>query len=172
MSTEFMKTDGTQNTKEETGMGRLRQAFELALDDLYEANAAAQICNSFNDKHVQLAGEPIDQQEVWGFIEQAVSWKLALALERLTQNASTDRASLKGLLREIDTARENGADFADDHRFEEAEANLATALKEDICKSLRDSLVAEHDFGGWVRIVLWQVLWDLVPVRLRGRMVM
>ena len=132
-----MKTDGTQNTKEETGMDRLRQAFQLASDDLYEASAAVEICKGFYHKHGRLADEPIDQQQVWGFIDQAVSWKLALALERLTQNAGTDKASLKGLLREIDAARENGADFADEHRLEEAKANLATALKDDICKSLR-----------------------------------
>ncbi len=134
-----MKPDDTQSANEETGTDRLRQAFQLALSDLYEANAAAQICNGFIHKHVRLADEPIDQQEVWGFIEQAVSWKLALALERLTQSAGTDRASLKGLLREIHAARMNGAHFADEHRLEEAEANLATALEADICKSLRTS---------------------------------
>ena len=134
-----MKPDDTQSTKEETGTDRLGQAFQLALSDLYEANAAAQICNSFNDKHAQLAEETMDQQAVWRFIEQAVSWKLALALERLTQNASTDRASLRGLLREIHAARKNGAHFADEHRLEEAEANLANALEADICKSLRTS---------------------------------
>ncbi len=139
MSTESMKPDDTQSTKEETGTDRLGQAFQLALGDLYEAIAAAQICNSFIHKHFRLADEPIDQQQVWEFIDQAVSWKLALALERLTQNASTDRASLKGLLREIDAARDNGAHFADEHRLEEAKANLATALKADICKSLRTS---------------------------------
>ncbi len=139
MSTESMKPDDTQSTKEETGTDRLEQAFRLVLGDLYEANAALQIYNGFIHKHVRLADEPIDQQQVWGFIDQAVSWKLALALERLTQNAGTDRASLKGLLREIGAARENGAHFTDEHRLEEAEANLATALKDDICKSLRAS---------------------------------
>ncbi len=132
-----MKPDDTQSTKAEPGTDRLGQAFQLALDDLYEANAAVEICKGFSHKIGRLADEPEDQQRVWGFIEQAVNWKLALALERLTQNASTDKASLEGLLREIDAARENGADFADEHRLEEAKANLAEALKDDICKSLR-----------------------------------
>ena len=139
MSTESMKPNDTQNTKKETGTDRLEQAFQLALGDLYEANAAVQICNGFIHKHVQLAGESIDQQQVWGFIDQAVNWKLALALERLTQNAGNDRASLKGLLREIHAARKNGANFADERLIEEAETNLANALEADICKSLRTS---------------------------------
>ena len=118
-------------------MDRLRQAFQLALDDLYEASAAVEMCKGFIHKHDRLADESIDQQKVWEFIDQAVCWKLALALERLTQNASTDRASLNGLLREIHAARKNGTHFADEHRLEEAKANLATALEADICKSLR-----------------------------------
>jgi hypothetical protein len=118
-------------------MDRLKQAFQLALDDLYEASAAVEICKGFIHKDDRLGAEPIDQQQVWGFIDQAVNWKLALALERLTQNAGTDKASLKGLLREIDTARENGADFADEHRLEDAKAKLAKALEADICKKLR-----------------------------------
>ena len=120
-------------------MDRLEQAFQLAWSDLYEANAAVQICNGFYHKHFQLADEPIEQQHVWGFIDQAVNWKLALALERLTQNAGNDRASLKGLLREINAARKNGVHFADERRLEEAEANLADALKADICKRLKTS---------------------------------
>ena len=139
MSTESMKPDDTQSTKEETGTDRLGQAFQLVLGDLYEANAAVQIYKGFIHKDDRLADESIDQQKVWEFIDQSVSWKLALALERLTQNASTDRASLNGLLREIRAARKNGAHFADEHRLEEAEANLATALEADICKSLRTS---------------------------------
>ena len=132
-----MKPDDAQSTKEGTGMDRLGEAFQLASNDLYEASVAVEICKGFYHKHDRLAGEPIDQQQVWGFIDQAVNWKLALALERLTQNAGTDKASLKGLLREIDAARENGADFADEHRLEDAKANLAKALEADICKSLR-----------------------------------
>ncbi len=132
-----MKADDAQSTKEETGMDRLGEAFQLASNDLYEASVAVEICKGFYRKHDRLTGEPIDQQQIWGFIDQAVNWKLALALERLTQNAGTDKASLKGLLREIDAARENGADFADEHRLEDAKANLAKALEADICKSLR-----------------------------------
>ena len=134
-----MKPEDSQGSKEETGTDRLEQAFQLALGDIYEAYAAVQICNGFIHKHVQLAGEPNDQLQVWGFIDQAVNWKLALALERLTQNAGTDKASLKGLLREIGNARKNGTVFADEHIIEEAEAILAIALKADICKILRTS---------------------------------
>ena len=127
-----MKPDDAQSTKEETGMDRLGEAFQLASNDLYEASVAVEICKGFYHTNNRLAGEPIDQQQIWGFIDQAVNWKLALALERLTQNAGNDKASLKGLLREIDAARENGADFADEHRLEEAEANLEKALEADI----------------------------------------
>ncbi len=72
---------------------RLEQAFSLALSDLYEANAAVQICNALIHKHENLAAEPVEHQQVWGFIDQAVSWKLAMALERLTQRADKDRAA-------------------------------------------------------------------------------
>ena len=139
MNFEQRKSDDAQSTKEETGTDRLEQAFQLVASDLYEANVAAQICNSFIQKHDRLAAEPLEQQQIWGFFDQAVCWKPALALERLTQNAGTDRASLKGLLREIAAARENGTSLADEQRFEEAEANLTTALDDDICKSLRNS---------------------------------
>ncbi len=139
MSTETMKPDDTQSATDKTGTDRLGEAFRLALDDLYEASAAVEICKGFYRKHDRLTGEPIDQQQIWGFIDQAVNWKLALALDRLTQKAGTDRASLKGLFREIHAARENGAQFADEHRLEEAEANLATALEDDICKCLQTS---------------------------------
>ena len=134
-----MTPDDTQSTKEEPDRDRLEQAFKLALGDIYEANAAAQICNGFIHKHELLAQESVEHQRVWGFVDQAVSWKLALALERLTQCAGTDRASLKGLLREIHAARKKGAQFADEQRLAEAEANLTAALEAEICKSLRTS---------------------------------
>ena len=79
-----MKPDDAQSTKEETGMDRLGEAFQLASNDIYEASVAVEICKGFYHKHERLAGEPIDQQHIWGFIDQAVNWKLALALERLT----------------------------------------------------------------------------------------
>jgi hypothetical protein len=118
---------------------RLEEAFKLALGDLNEAHAAAQICMCFHDKVEQLAGVSVEHQQVWGFFEQGVIWKLALAFARLTQPANKDRASLCGLIREINTARENGARFADECRIREAQEELKAALAADICASLRDS---------------------------------
>lgn len=118
---------------------RLQAAFRLISSDLFEANVAALICNGFFQKHHRLAAESEDQQQVWGFFDQAVCWKLALAIERLTQNAGTDKASLKGVLREIKVARDNGTTFADEPRLEKAEESLTTALEEKICQTLRDS---------------------------------
>lgn len=121
------------------GGDRLDQAFSLALSDLCEANAAVQICNSLIHKHENLAAEPIERQQVWGFIDQAVTWKLAMALDRLTQRANKDRASLKGLLREIDAAKKNGRKLHDERRLIRAEADLINALDQEICKKLRAS---------------------------------
>lgn len=118
---------------------RLKEAFLLALSDLYEANAAVQICNGFINKHEALAAEPVERQQVWGFIDQAVSWKLAMALERLAQQPDRDRASLAGLLREIDTARKGGRRLHDEPSLSAAEASLRKALDQEICKKLRAS---------------------------------
>ncbi len=57
-----MKPDDAQSTKEGTGMDQLREAFQLASNDLYEANIAVEICKEFNHKNDRLGGEPIDQQ--------------------------------------------------------------------------------------------------------------
>ena len=132
--------DQQKNGKQpQGGSDRLEEAFSLALSDLYEANAAAQICNSFIHKHEKLSAEPVQRQKVWYFFDQAVSWKLAMALERLTQKPRKDRASLTGLLREIDAAREGGREFHDEETLKAAEAKLREALDLEICKSLQAS---------------------------------
>ncbi|MEQ9380158.1 MAG: hypothetical protein RJP95_04800 [Pirellulales bacterium] len=94
-------------------MEQIEQAFTLALDDLYEADAARQIAQRFIDKHHVLARKTLEVQQVWGFLEQGVLWKFALALQRLTQPASKDRASLPGIIKMIDRASVRGHIFSD-----------------------------------------------------------
>jgi hypothetical protein len=141
---------------------RLEQAFSLALNDLYEANAAVQICNGLLDKHDDLAAEPVERQQVWGFIDQAVSWKLAMAIERLAQPADSDRASLLGLLREIDAAKKSGRQLYDEAELTSAKARLVEALDADIRKKLRISRNAfmGHSLLGEQRIGV--PLYDLI----------
>ncbi|MBL29348.1 MAG: hypothetical protein CMM50_17595 [Rhodospirillaceae bacterium] len=141
---------------------RLEQAFSLTLSDLYEANAAVQICNALIHKHENLAAEPVEHQQVWGFIDQAVSWKLAMALERLTQRADKDRASLAGLLREIRAAKKNGRKLHDERRLTGAEEGLIEALDQEICKKLRVSRNAfmGHSLLGTDRVGV--PLYDLI----------
>lgn len=134
----------------EDAAARLKEAFGLALSDLYEANAAAQICYNFDRKIVQLADEPAELHRVWHFIEQAVSWKLALALERLTQVAKNDRASLMGLLREIEAAQKKGIQLSNEQLIAGAIEELETALDSEITKSLkraRDGFIGHSLIG-------------------------
>lgn len=145
-----MNADEPVGAVKDERMDRLTEAFKLALGDLYEANTAVQICNGFTAKHEELASESLERQQIWGFIEQGVIWKLLLAVERLTQKGANDRASLRGVFREIDSARESGVSFPDEDSIAKAFGDLKDALDTDICKKIsnaRNSFVGHSLIG-------------------------
>ncbi len=60
-----MKPDDAQRTKEETGMDRLGEAFQLDSNGLYKASVAAEICKGFYYKHDRLTGDRCTSASYW-----------------------------------------------------------------------------------------------------------
>lgn len=123
----------------------LSTMLKVVVDEVTDALAADCMLRGFSGNERHFSGEGEGDRRAWAYIEQALLWKLGLAVSRLLQPAGKDRNSLAGLVAAVNTAGGLGLTPSSRKIFDDAviklnnlrELNEAKALKAD-----RDSFMA------------------------------
>lgn len=118
---------------------RLDDALYMVVNNVNEAFAADRIIAGYYAKRSNLADEPMERQRVWAYFEQAVYWKLSLAISRLLDAPKNDRASLAGLFREANTAISEGMTIKNLSALDKAKRDVEVFRNLPIATKLRDA---------------------------------